>query len=212
MSSIQSSLAEVRKIAGTLDRQLPKVMQAAEMINRSFQAGHKLLAAGNGGSAADAQHFTCEFEGKFRTDRPGYPALCLCTSASFLTAWSNDYSFDSVFVRQVEAHGTPGDVFVGISTSGGTPDGCSRNVGLAAARASELGLATIGLAGKGGGMLGEIADVCIVVESNTTARVQEAHGILLHLIVEAFEELALSGDHAGAAGVLAQAGAGTGSA
>ncbi|SRR5216683_3409810 len=189
MDRLRSSLSEVWEVTRTLELELPKAEQAAHFIASAFRSGNKLLIAGNGGSAADAHHFATEFEGKFQADRRGFPALCLCANTSFLTAWSNDYSFDSIYARQIETHGCSGDVFVGISTSGGSEGGYSRNIAIAAARANALGLTTIGLAGKGGGRLRELADVCLVVDSHTTARIQEAHAILLHLIVEAFETL-----------------------
>ncbi len=189
MEHLRSSLTEVQEVLATLERELHNVERAAQLIVAAFSAGNKLLVAGNGGSAADAHHFATEFEGKFRHDRRGFPALCLCANTSFLTAWSNDYSFDTLYQRQLETHGRPGDVFVGISTSGGSITGYSRNIAIAAARAKTIGLKTIGLAGKGGGSLLKLADVCFVVDSNTTARIQEAHAVLLHLIVEAFEAL-----------------------
>ena len=189
MEHLRSSLTEARAVMATLERELGKVEQAARLIAAALRGGNKLLVAGNGGSAADAHHFTTEFEGKFRHDRRGFPALCLCANTSLLTAWSNDYSFDTLYERQLETHGRPGDVFIGISTSGGSTTGYSRNITVAAARAKALGLKTIGLAGKSGGSLLKLADVCFVVDSNTTARIQEAHAVLLHLLVEAFEAL-----------------------
>jgi D-sedoheptulose 7-phosphate isomerase len=189
LDGLRSSLAETREVMATLERELGRVEQAAQLIAAAYGAGNKLLVAGNGGSAADAHHFATEFEGKFRHDRRGFPALCLCANTSLLTAWSNDYSFDTLYERQLETHGQPGDVFVGISTSGGSTTGYSRNIAIAAARAKALGLKTVGLAGKGGGSLLKLADVCLVVDSTTTARIQEAHAVLLHLIVEAFEVL-----------------------
>lgn len=184
-----ASLDEVCTVMASLHRELPAVRRSAQVILEAFLAGNKLLAAGNGGSAADAAHFTAEFEGRFREDRRGFPAICLPANQSMLTAWANDYSFDTVYERQLENHGRPGDVFVAISTSGGSLDGGSRNIALAARRARKLGMTTIGLTGRDGGALRELADLCCVVDSQVTARIQEAHCVLLHLIVEEFEEL-----------------------
>lgn len=189
---LRSSLQEVRTVMASLDHELDNVQRAARLIAEAFRAGNKLLVAGNGGSAADALHFAAEFEGKFRHDRRGFPAICLCANAALLTAWTNDYAFDTVYERQIQNQGRPGDVFVAISTGGGSlAGGYSRNIATAAARARTCGLKTIGLAGKGGGSLRELADICLVIDSQTTARIQEAHGVLLHLIVEAFEDLIL---------------------
>jgi D-sedoheptulose 7-phosphate isomerase len=189
---LRSSLLETQEVMATLEREVGKIEQAAQLLASALSSGNKLLVAGNGGSAADAQHFTAEFEGRFLRDRRGFPALCFCSNPSFMTGWSNDYSFDTLFERQLQTYGCAGDIFVAISTSGGSLNGYSRNIAIAAARAKTLRIKTIGLAGKGGGSLSELADLCFVVESNTTARIQEAHAVLLHLIVEAFEMLACS--------------------
>jgi D-sedoheptulose 7-phosphate isomerase len=176
----------------SLEQELGNVQRAAQLIAEAFRTENKLLVAGNGGSAADALHFAAEFEGKFRHDRRGFPAICLSANAALLTAWTNDYTFDTVYERQIQNQGRPGDVFVAISTGGGSlTGGYSRNIATAAAHARTGGLKTIGLAGKGGGSLRELADICMVIDSQTTARIQEAHGVLLHLIVEAFEDLIL---------------------
>lgn len=190
LHSLQSHIAAHE----ALREDLPKIRAAAEIIAGAFRAGQKLLVAGNGGSAADAQHFVAEFECTFCGDRRALPALCLTANSSTITAWANDYGYDTVFVRQLEAHGRPGDVFVAIGTGGGSlTDAHSRNIGLAAQRAKQLGLHVIGLAGRDGGALKELADICFVVRSANTARIQECHITILHLITELVETLLCDG-------------------
>jgi D-sedoheptulose 7-phosphate isomerase len=130
---------------------------------------------GNGGSAADAQHISAELVGRFKEERKGLPCIALTTDTSMLTAWSNDYDFDSVFARQVEAHGRRGDVLVCISTSGNSTD-----VVEAAKAAPDLKINTIGLLGGDGGTLAGLVDIPIVIEHVDTARVQEVHQIIYH--------------------------------
>jgi len=137
--------------------------------------GGKLLICGNGGSASDAQHFAAEIVGRFEKERRAYPAVALSTDTSILTAVGNDYGYDKVFSRQVEGLGRPGDILIGISTSGG-----SENVVRAVQSARGMSMPTIGLLGKDGGVLKELVDRAIVVENDTTARIQEAHIFILH--------------------------------
>jgi len=154
---------------------------AISLISKCFTDGSKLLIAGNGGSAADAQHFAAELVGTFRKEkRRGLPAIALTTDTSFLTAWSNDFEFETVFARQIEALGKQGDVFFGISTSGN-----SRNVILAVEKAKALNMKTICLLGNNGGMLKDLSDISIIIPSNITARIQEAHIMVIHIICEA---------------------------
>jgi len=159
------------------------VVAAARLIRDAHAAGGKLLIFGNGGSAADAQHLAAELVNRFQRERDAIAAVALTTDASILTSVANDYSFDRVFVRQVEALGRAGDVALGISTSGE-----SDNVvkGLEAARAR--GLKTIALTGRDGGALGRVADVHVNVPEQSTARVQEVHRTLIHAICELVEE------------------------
>jgi phosphoheptose isomerase len=159
------------------------VVAAARLIRDAHAAGGKLLIFGNGGSAADAQHLAAELVNRFQRERDAIAAVALTTDASILTSVANDYSFDRVFVRQVEALGRAGDVALGISTSGE-----SDNVvkGLEAARAR--GLKTIALTGRDGGSLGRVADVHVNVPEQSTARVQEVHRTLIHAICELFED------------------------
>jgi D-sedoheptulose 7-phosphate isomerase len=167
-----------------------KILKAAEILVSAFRDGKKVLAAGNGGSAADAQHFVAEFEGTYSLERRGLPALCLNANGSTITAWSNDFSFETVFARQIEAHGKPGDVFVALSTSGGSlTEAHSRNIAVAAKKAKAMGLSVIGLAGREGGALKELADVCIIVKSKNTARIQECHITVLHILTELVEQV-----------------------
>ncbi len=156
---------------------------AVEMLHGAFSSGHKLLVFGNGGSAADAQHLAAELVGRFEADRRPLPAIALTTNQALLTAWSNDHSFDDVFVRQVEALGVPGDVALGISTSGASP-----NVVQALRVARENGLRTIGLTGAGGGAVAEYCDVLMAVPLTVTARVQEVHLVTYHAICAELEQ------------------------
>ncbi|WP_174449324.1 D-sedoheptulose 7-phosphate isomerase [Conexivisphaera calida] len=170
---------------------LAAVARAGEMVVRSLRSGGKLVLFGNGGSAADAQHIACELVGRYMIEREALPAIALTTNTSCLTAIGNDYSFDEVFARQVRALVRPGDVAVGISTSGR-----SRNVILGMRAARELGAGTIGLTGAGGGELCSVSDVCIRVPSKLTPRIQEAHIAIGHIISE-IVEVELFGGEAG---------------
>ena len=164
---------------------------AVDLIYRAFTSGRKLLVFGNGGSSADAQHFVCEFVGRFALDRPALPAIALTTNQAILTAWSNDRSFDDVFARQIEALGAPGDVAFGISTSG-----TSANVLNALARARERGLATVGLTGPGGNMA-PMCDVLMAVPIAGTQRIQEVHLVTYHAICAAVEQRLAAGSDQG---------------
>lgn len=152
------------------------IVQAAKTCLCAYQKGHKILIAGNGGSAADAQHIAAEFVSRFEFDRPGLPALALTTDTSILTAIGNDYGFERLFSRQIEANGTPGDIFIGISTSGNSP-----NILSALTSAKERGLITIGLAGAAG-KIQSACDICISVPSSHTPRIQESHILIGHII------------------------------
>jgi D-sedoheptulose 7-phosphate isomerase len=164
---------------------LEPVMRAAGAIRTSFAAGGKLLVFGNGGSAADSQHMASELVGRFARERAAMPALALCTDTSILTSVGNDYGYDRVFVRQIEALGRGGDVAMGISTSGRSP-----NVLKAFDAARLQGLRTIALTGCDGGLLGAAADIHINVPEASTQRVQEVHMTLIHAICELVERAA----------------------
>lgn len=159
------------------------ILEAGRLIADCLRSGSKLLLCGNGGSAADCQHVAAEFVSRLSADfeRPGLPAIALTTDSSFLTAYANDYSFDGVFERQVQALGKPGDLLIGISTSGG-----SRNVIRAVEMAREMGMRTVVLTGEGG-RLASMADVALLVPSRNTQHVQETHLALEHAMVDLAE-------------------------
>ena len=159
-----------------------QVAKAADLIEESLRAGNKLLVCGNGGSAADASHFATEFVVRFTKDRPAYPAICLSGDGGLLTAAGNDYGFDEVFARQVAAFGLKGDVLICLTTSGK-----SRNVERALEEAKAHKLKTIAFLGRDGGSTIGMADVDLLVRSDSTARIQEAHQFLLHVLCETIE-------------------------
>ena len=158
------------------------IVDAAMLIARCLRGGGKLLLFGNGGSAADAQHLAAEFVGRFRIERQALPAIALTTDSSILTAVGNDYGFDQIFARQVQALGRPGDVAIGISTSGNSP-----NVTSAITQAAKQELKTIGLAGKDGGCLAKCVDISITVASSNVAMIQECHITIGHILCELVE-------------------------
>ncbi|RMD80339.1 MAG: SIS domain-containing protein [Gammaproteobacteria bacterium] len=176
------ALAEHRQVAEAVAALLPRVEEAAALVAEALEGGRRLFACGNGGSAADAQHLASELTGRCEAERRGYPAVALTVDASALTAVANDYGFEEVFARQLEALARPGDVLVAISTSGR-----SANVVRALERAGELGLRRIALLGRDGGPCAALAEVPLVVGLARTPRIQEAHVLLLHLLCEALE-------------------------
>lgn len=159
------------------------ISQVSQLIISSISKGGKILICGNGGSAADAQHFAAEFVGRFISDRKALPAIALTTDTSILTAVGNDYNFDSVFMRQVDALCNPIDILIGISTSGN-----SKNVIEAFKCAKSKGCQTVGLLGNSGGLCIRYADYSYVVSSNESARIQEVHLLIEHLICEFVEK------------------------
>lgn len=159
------------------------VERIVEVLVDCFRRGDKVLVFGNGGSAADAQHICGELVGRFNMERAPISAIALTTDTSIITAWGNDYDFETIFKRQVEAHGRQGDVAWGISTSGNSP-----NVIKALERAREMGLKTIGLFGCGGGKCLAYCDCAIVAEETRTPRIQEVHVIAYHIICAMIEE------------------------
>jgi D-sedoheptulose 7-phosphate isomerase len=156
---------------------------AVDLLHDALSSGHTLFAFGNGGSAADAEHLCAELVGRFRYERAPLAAVALTTNQALLTAWSNDYRFDDVFARQVEALGRSGDVALGISTSG-----ASANVVHALRRAREIGMRTVGLTGEGGGAVAQHCDVLLAAPLTETARIQEVHLVTYHAICAALEE------------------------
>lgn len=175
-SSLEQHLDAIRAL---LDSKLGDIEQAGLLILRTLQAGNKVLLCGNGGSAADAQHIAAELVGRYERHRRAFPAIALTTDTSALTAISNDYGYEGVFARQVEALAVPGDVLIAISTSGE-----SANVIKAAEQARRLGCKTIALAGRSGEPLAAACDLAVVVPSDRTSRVQEAHITIGHLWCE----------------------------
>ena len=162
---------------------LGSALAAAEAISEALKAERKLLVFGNGGSASDAQHMAAELVGRFQRERAAMAAIALTTDSSILTSVANDYSFKQVFARQVDALGRPGDVALGISTSGESP-----NVLVALQVARGRGLKTIALTGRDGGSVGRAADIHVNVPDQSTARVQEVHRTLIHVMCEIIED------------------------
>jgi D-sedoheptulose 7-phosphate isomerase len=159
------------------------ILAVGHRIAQTLRDGGKVLTFGNGGSAADAQHFAAELVGRYLKDRPAWPAIALTTDTSILTAVANDLGYDAVFRRQIEALGRKGDVAIGISTSGRSP-----SVVTALAKAREMGLVTIGMTGQGGGKLAGRVDFLIDVPSPSTPRIQEVHGLVIHVLCAIVEE------------------------
>ncbi|OIP41945.1 phosphoheptose isomerase [Candidatus Desantisbacteria bacterium CG2_30_40_21] len=167
---------------------LKDVALAAEIIINAYRQNKKVLICGNGGSAADAQHMTGELVGRFKMEREALGAIALTTDTSILTAIGNDYGFEDVFSRQIEALTESGDVVIGISTSGNSP-----NVLKAIAMAKKKSAVTIGLTGGDGGKLKDLTDVCIVVSSSNTPRIQESHITIIHIICLLVEQSLFGG-------------------
>lgn len=164
------------------------IRQVADECIEAYKRGNRVLLAGNGGSAADAQHIAAEFVSRYAFDRPGLASIAFTTDTSMLTAIGNDYGFEQIFRRQLEANGKEGDIFIGISTSGNSP-----NVLSALQRARELGIVSVGLTGQGATEMQMSCDYCIKVPSTSTPRIQETHILLGHIICS-MVECALFGD------------------
>jgi D-sedoheptulose 7-phosphate isomerase len=174
--------AEVK--ARFLKENLPKLLETIKLVSHAFEVGNKLFFFGNGGSAADAQHIVAEFINRYIMDRPPLPAIALTTDTAVLTSVSNDMAFVDIFSRQLKALGKEGDVAVGISTSGN-----SANVIKALEVAKEMGMKTIAFTGNDGGILARLADIALIVSSNSTPRIQETHILVGHLLCEMVEHL-----------------------
>jgi D-sedoheptulose 7-phosphate isomerase len=184
LDEIRSQLRTHQEVIQVIDSTLtPRISTAAEMLTTALAAGKKLLLMGNGGSAADAQHFAAEIVGRFRLERRGLPAIALSTDTSILTAIGNDYGFETIFRRQVEAHAVEGDVVIGISTSGS-----SKNVFTAMSLAREIGCLTIALLGRDGGTIKDIVDLDLTIPSQDTPRVQEGHITIIHILCDLIEK------------------------
>lgn len=182
VSQIKESVSVKESILRDSDT-LDVIKEVAELVTDAYKNGFKTLLAGNGGSAADAQHIAGEFVSRFYFDRPGLPSIALSTDTSILTAIGNDYGFDKLFERQVQAQGMAGDVFIGISTSGN-----SKNIIKALLACKEKGIKTVGLTGQSGGNMAELCDFCIKVPSMETPRIQESHILIGHIICCIVEE------------------------
>jgi len=177
---IEESAKMQRSISGEVSE---KIESAAKAILTSLKLGGKILVFGNGGSAADSQHFAAELVGRFKKERAGLAAIALTVNTSTLTAIANDYGYDVVFARQIEALGKKGDVAIGLSTSGN-----SKNVIEAFRKARKLGMATVGMLGRDGGKLKDECDIAIIVPSDDTPRIQEAHITIIHILCELIDE------------------------
>ncbi len=177
---ITASVDVLQRTAGHLGGE--RLDQAIAAVTQALAQNRALLVCGNGGSASDAQHITGELVGRFLKERRGLKAICLSSNAAVLTAWANDYSYDTVFARQVEAYGEPGGVLLGISTSGN-----SRNVVAAFEQARAMGVTTIAMTGEGGGRLAGLSDVLLDVPSRSTPLIQQAHICLYHHLCERVE-------------------------
>ena len=178
---IQDSIALKQQLLKTM---VPSIEKAAAKLTECLRAGGKILFFGNGGSASDSQHLAAEFVGRYEKERRALAAVSFTTDTSILTAVGNDYGFERVFERQMEALGRKGDVAVALSTSGN-----SKNVLAAVKRARELGVYTIGLTGNTGGELKALVDLPIVIPSKKTSRIQESHILIGHILCECVDEL-----------------------
>lgn len=184
---IGAVLAAHLEVIGGLAALRPQLQTFAERAWSCLASGGRLLWMGNGGSASDSQHLAAELVGRFERERPGLAAIALTTDSSILTSVANDYGFEQVFARQVEALGRPGDLLVGLSTSGNSP-----NVVRAMQRAADLDLYRVGLTGADGGALAASCELCLRVPSRNTARIQEAHILLGHLLCDLVERQAVA--------------------
>ena len=180
---IRAQLQAHREVLVLIETQLPERLAAAvDLVVTALAKGNKLLVMGNGGSAGDAQHLAAEIVGRFKLERRALPAIALTTDTSILTAIGNDYGFEQVFRRQVEGLAAPGDVVIGISTSGNSP-----NVLAALTLAREMGCRTVGLLGRDGGTIGPVVDLELTVPSQDTPRIQEGHITMIHILCDLVE-------------------------
>ena len=180
LTVIEKELEAHRKTFESVVEGLQHFIYTAGVIaTETLEAGHKILLCGNGGSAADAQHIAAELTGRYKIERKGLPAIALTTDTSALTAIGNDYGYEHVFSRQVEALAQKGDLLIGISTSGN-----SRNVIYALQKAKEIGCRTVGFSGKGGGKMNDVCDLNIIIPSDDTARIQEMHIMIGHILCQ----------------------------
>jgi D-sedoheptulose 7-phosphate isomerase len=184
IDDIKKQLQDHRTLIEVLEREMmPAIAEMSSLISTALANGNKLLVMGNGGSAADSQHFVAEIVGRFKMERRALPAVALTTDTSILTAIGNDYGFESIFSRQVEALAAPGDVVIGLSTSGNSP-----NILKALNSARDRGCRTIGLLGKDGGSIKAACDLALVVPSTDTPRIQEGHITVIHIVCDQVEK------------------------
>ena len=184
ITEITTQLTAHRDVIARIEQEMSlRIAEMATLLVETFTQGGKLLVMGNGGSAADAQHFVAEIVGRFKMERRALPAIALSTDTSILTAIGNDYGFDKVFPRQVEALAVAGDLVVGISTSGNSP-----NVQQALELAREKGCRTVALLGKDGGSIRLCCDLALVVPSDDTPRIQEGHITIIHIVCDLLEK------------------------
>jgi D-sedoheptulose 7-phosphate isomerase len=181
-SNLNRAINDSVRMLESLKNIEPQVSRAADLIGECFRTGRKLLVCGNGGSAADASHFATELVVRFTKDRRALPAICLASDSGILTAAGNDYGFDEIFARQVAAFGVPGDVLICLTTSGK-----SKNVMRALQEAKARKLKTIAFLGRDGGSTIGIADIDLLVKDDSTARIQEAHQLVIHVLCEIIE-------------------------
>lgn len=177
---LQSHKLVIEKVINSLQQ---NIELACELAVNTIKQGNKIILMGNGGSAADAQHIAAEFTGRYKVERKGLPAIAVTTDTSALTAIGNDYGYQHVFERQVEALAQPGDLVIGISSTGN-----SENVVNAFSKAKEMNCKTLGLSGKGGGKFNSSCDLNIVIPSNDTPRVQEMHILIGHIMCQVVDE------------------------
>jgi len=184
IEEINRQLQAQRALLEVISRDMsPLIADLSALLVKTFKSGGKLLIMGNGGSAADAQHFAAEIVGRFKMERAALPAISLSTDTSILTAVGNDYGYEAVFLRQVEALACPGDAVIGISTSGNSP-----NVLKALELARQRGCTTIALLGKDGGSIKGICNLALVVPSSDTPRIQEGHITIIHIVCDLVEK------------------------
>ena len=180
--AVVEQLEESASVLKATADQADAIAAIGALLTETFRRGNKILTFGNGGSACDAQNFADELVGRFRRNRPPLPAVALTVNSADLTSIANDFGYEHVFARQLEAHAKPGDVAVAISTSGNSP-----NVLKALEAAKRLGLTTIGLTGKSGGKMRPMVDHCVCVPSTAVARIQEAHIAIIQILCELIE-------------------------
>ncbi|URZ08121.1 D-sedoheptulose 7-phosphate isomerase [Clostridium felsineum] len=187
-NQIKSSIEAKQRLLGD-DNFIDSIQNIVNIVIKAYRSGNKVLICGNGGSAADSQHIAAEFVSKFKMDRNALPAIALTVNTSVLTSIGNDYDYKNIFERQVEAFGKEGDVIIGISTSGN-----SENISLALKKAKALGMTTIGFLGRDGGDNKNHCDVPMVVPSDDTPRIQEAHIMIGHIMCELVEKELFDGN------------------